>query len=93
MSEHKRRRESAKRQSTSGDTGSGEAPPGAPVDPASMPPETPHDHPPLKPRAAPAPRSPLSDEEMERLKSKAATSPPPSPVPGQVDPATRKERP
>jgi hypothetical protein len=72
---------------------SGEAAPGSPLDPESLPDDEPvSDSKQSKPRAAPAPQSPLPDEEIERLKSKAAGSAPPSTVPGHADPASKKRR-
>lgn len=77
--------------------GAGEAAPGVPLDPKALPDDASSDVASSdaarrRTRAAPAPGSPLSDDEVERLKSEAATSPPaPLTIRGQPDPAAEDE--
>jgi len=68
----------------------GEAPPGVPLDPTTLPDVASDTSTPRPMRAAPMPRSPLSDEELERLKSRARDAPSPADVPAQEDPAARR---
>lgn len=74
---------------SSSEPAAGEAATGAAFDPKALPDESSvgREHP--HPRAAPAPGSPLSHQELERLKSKAVKSSPPTSQRGQSDPAAK----
>lgn len=45
-----------------------------------------------QPRAAPAPRTPMSDKQIERLKKRAGSSPMPPSGPSQEDPSASKDK-
>lgn len=61
-----------------------EAGPGKSFDPTALPDDSPPDTARRTPREAPAPGTPLPDEEVDRLKSDPSPPPPPS-VRGQPD--------
>jgi hypothetical protein len=79
-----------------GASSAGEAGAGAPFDPSALPDDASAERDAegrrRRMRDAPAPGSPLPDDEVERLKEEAArTPPPPSAVRGQSDPAAREQ--
>ena len=86
MNDRKRRRGRAHRTLESGDAASGAA-----FDPASLEEDTALEGDQGTPRAAPAPQSPLSDDEIERRKSRAVTSRLPPTDHGHPDPAATKK--
>ena len=86
MNDRKRRRGRAHRTLKSGDAASGAA-----FDPTSLEEDTALEGHQGTPRTAPAPQSPLSDDEVERLKSRAVTSRLPSTEHGHPDPSATKK--
>ena len=72
-------------------SGAADAAPGVPFDPASLDDDTGPEGEGDAPRAAPAPQSPLSDDELQRLKSEAVTSKLPPTTHGRPDPAAKKQ--
>ena len=92
MNARKRRRGKEPRTSgsgdaESGDAESGDAESGAAFDPVSLEEDTENEGEHDAPRAAPAPRSPLPDDDIERLKSRAVTTQLPPTEHGHPDPA------